>query len=201
MLPQSYQSLAAVVLVVGGLLACFAGYRLFRGVLALYGFILGALVATSAMGTSDTTSLLLAALVGGLIGAVILFLAYFAGVALVGAGLGAFAAHLVWTQLGGDPHPLIVILFAVVGAIAAMSLQRYVIIFGTSIGGAWTIIVGALALAGNRSAMAAAEAGDVWVVYPFDPRPGERWVIAVWLIIAVVGIATQFGLTARSRRK
>jgi hypothetical protein len=38
MIPATYITLAAVVFVVGGLLTCFAGFRLFRIVLALYGF-------------------------------------------------------------------------------------------------------------------------------------------------------------------
>ena len=53
----------------GGALACFAGYRLFRIVLAIYGFILGAMLASSMMGVSNTTGMIVAALVGGLAGA------------------------------------------------------------------------------------------------------------------------------------
>ena len=54
MLPASYQMPAAIVLLVGGVVACFFGYRLFRIVLALFGFILGALAASSIFGMSDT---------------------------------------------------------------------------------------------------------------------------------------------------
>ena len=49
-------------------------------------------------------------------------------------------------------------MLSVLGAIGAMVLQRYVIIVATAFGGAWTIIVGALALAGDRGARAAAAA-------------------------------------------
>ena len=52
MLPASYAAPTAAILAVGGLLACFAGYRLFRLVLGIYGFILGAMVTTSFMGTT-----------------------------------------------------------------------------------------------------------------------------------------------------
>ena len=57
MLPATFQTPAAIVLLVGGLLACFAGYRLFRVVLAIYGFILGAMLASSMMGVSNTTGM------------------------------------------------------------------------------------------------------------------------------------------------
>lgn len=203
MLPVTLQIPAAVVLVLGGVLACFAGYRLFRIVLGIYGFILGALIATTASGAATTTTLLVAALVGGLVGALILNLAYFLGVVLVGAALGAMAVTMIWGRAGAEPHVLLVILFAVVGAVGAMMLQRFVIITGTSFGGAWTALVGALALAGDRAAKAATAASDVWVVYPLDPAPGRRWVVWAWLALGLAGFVTQLrkGRPATSRKK
>src|SRR5262252_4894223 len=100
MLPASLQTPAALVLLAGGIVACFAGYRVFRVVLGIYGFILGALFASSAMGTEHTMWMIGAALAGGVVGALILIAAYFVGVALVGAGIGALVASLVWSWLG-----------------------------------------------------------------------------------------------------
>jgi hypothetical protein len=195
MLPASYQLPAAAVLLVGGIVACFFGYRLFRIVLALFGFILGALAASSIFGASDTAPMLIAGAVGGLIGAAILFTAYFVGVALVGAGLGAVVANVAFSASNRDPHFLVVVLCAIAGAAAAMYLQRYFIIVGTGFGGAWTILVGAMALLGDKRALAAAATGDVWVVYPLDPAPGQRWVLYAWVLIGLVGTAVQLGWT------
>src|SRR5262245_4894593 len=143
MLPHSYELPAALLLIAGGAVACFAGYRLFRVVLAIYGFILGAGFASSIVGSTNTVGMVAAALVGGLVGSLVLVFAYFVGIALVGAGLGAFVAHLLWTQAGSpEPPALAVIAFAILGAAGAMLLQRYVIIIGTAFGGAWTLIVG-----------------------------------------------------------
>src|SRR5438034_954784 len=104
MLPMSYEIPAAIALVAGGAIACFAGYRLFRVVLAIYGFIAGAMIASSMMAGSNTVGMLVAALVGGVIGSVALFFAYFVGIALVGAGLGAFIVHAGWSRFGtGEP--------------------------------------------------------------------------------------------------
>src|SRR5438067_12949712 len=100
MLPHSYELPAAILLVFGGALSCFAGYRLFRIVLGIYGFILGAMLASSMMAASNTFGMLVAALVGGLIGALALMFAYFVGIALVGAGLGALVAHVGWGYVG-----------------------------------------------------------------------------------------------------
>ena len=118
--------------------------------------------------------MLVAALVGGLVGALILVFAYFVGIALVGAGLGALVAHVAWTQVGGGDPPalLIVVLLASPGAVGAMFLQRYVIIVSTAFSGApgrsfsadwrWSIVGAARA------------ASDVWILYPFTPAPGAH---------------------------
>ena len=124
MLPASLQTPAALVLLAGGVIACFAGYRVFRIVLGIYGFILGALFASSAMGTEHTMWMIGAALVGGIVGALILIAAYFVGVALVGAGIGALVASLVWAALGREPGALVVILFSIAGALGALALQQ-----------------------------------------------------------------------------
>jgi hypothetical protein len=195
MLPAAYQIPAAIVLLIGGIVSCFFGYRLFRIVLAIFGFILGALAASSIFGMTDTAPMLIAALVGGLLGAGILMAAYFVGVALVGAALGAVVANVVFSAAERDPSVFVVVLLAIAGAVAAVYLQRYFIIVGTSFGGAWTLIVGAMALVGDRMALAAAEAQDVWVAYPLDPAPGRRWVPIVWIVLGLIGVGVQMGIT------
>jgi hypothetical protein len=142
MLPQAYELPAALFLFLAGAVSCLAGYRLFKLVLGIYGFILGAGLASSAMGASNTVGMIAAALAGGIVGALILVFAYFIGIALVGAGLGALVLHFGWSYMRpGDPPALAVIGMALVGAIGAMVLQRYVIVVSTAFGGAWTMIL------------------------------------------------------------
>jgi Domain of unknown function (DUF4203) len=192
MLPAALQLPAAVVLVVSGLLACFAGYRLFRIVLAIYGFILGAAIASSVMGPGEGTAMIVGAVVGGLAGALLLNLAYFVGVALIGAAAGALLLHGLWARFGtGDPHVGLVVVCAVLGAVIATNLQRWVIILATASGGAWTLIVGASALMGDRAAKVAAATKDVWVFYPMNLEPGRRWLLGVWLLVAIAGVVVQ----------
>jgi hypothetical protein len=195
MLPASYQLPAAAILLASGIVSCFFGYRLFRTVLAIFGFILGALAASSVFGISNTTLMLVAAIAGGLVGAFILIAAYFVGVALAGAAIGAVIATAVFSAGSRDPSVYVVVLFAVAGAVAATYLQRYFIIVFTAFGGAWTMIVGAMALVGNRTALRAATSGDVWVAYPLNPAPGQRWVLLVWLILSLIGAGVQLGIT------
>lgn len=195
MLPASYQLPAAIVLLIGGIVACFFGYRLFRIVLAIFGFILGALATSSVFGVGDTGAMVVAAVVGGLLGAGIFIAAYFVGVALIGAALGAVVAHVLLAAGDRDPHVLAVIFMAIVGAAASMYLQRYFIIVGTGFGGAWTVLVGTFALIGHQAALAAAVDVNVWVAYPMDPAPGQSWLPIAWLVLGVIGTAVQLGVT------
>ena len=59
MLPATFQTPAAIILVLGGLLACFAGYRLFRIVLAIYGFHPRGAARELFMGTDQTLWMIL----------------------------------------------------------------------------------------------------------------------------------------------
>lgn len=195
MIPASYQIPAAIVLILGGTVACFFGYRLFRIVLAISGFILGFFAASSVFGVSDTLPMLAAGLVGGLIGAGIMIAAYFVGVALAGAAIGAFFANVGFAFYDREPPVLAVILVALAGAVAATYLQRYFIIVFTSFGGAWTLIVGAMAIIGDPTAQAAAKANDVWVFYPLDPAPDKAWLPIAWVVLGLIGTGVQMGWT------
>jgi hypothetical protein len=215
MLPAPYQMPATLLLLVSGVIACFFGHRLFRLVLALFGFIIGALASSSLIGAgASSTTLMVAAVVGGLIGAGLLTAAYFVSVALLGAMLGAAAGNLTfpavsslvnlvlpaeWELTGREPGILVIVLFSTAGAVLSVYLQRYVIIVGTAFAGAWTLVVGVMGLAGNPLARTAAAAGTVWVAYPLDPAPGRRWVLIAWVVLALAGCAVQLGWTGGSK--
>jgi hypothetical protein len=203
MLPASFATPTAAVLALGGLLACFAGYRLFRFVLGLYGFFLGAVIATSLMGTSGVWAHAVAAIAGGVVGALLMIAAYFMGVGLIGAGLAALLVNVVWRFIGGQPPTWLLVTLCVIGALAALSVVRHVIIFGTAIAGSWTLIVGVLALLGDSGALRAASAGDVWILYPIDPLPGRWWHTAVWVGLSIAGVVVQLATTGKgtARRK
>ena len=200
MLPSGYQLPVAIFLVLSGTLACFAGYRLFRLVLGIYGFIFGAAVASSVVGATSTAGMLLAALIGGLIGAAVLMFAYFVGIALIGAGIGALVAHIVWTELQtGDPPVLLIAIVSIVGAIGAMLLQRYVIIVGSAFGGAWTLLYGGLLGSGSQTVEPTMTNSDVWILYPLSPAFASVWNWVAWIAMGLVGAAVQLSLTAKRK--
>lgn len=187
MLPGSFQMPAAVILVVGGLCSCFAGYRIFRFVLAFFGLVFGALFVSSAMGSDQTLWMIGASLLGGVIGALVLYAAYFVGVALIGAGIGAGLAMVLWAAVDREPGILPVIILAVLGAVGALWVQRHVIIVATAFAGAQTAIVGAAELMTGRDGAAR----RVFHVYPFDPLPNTRWDLVAFVVLGAVGLMVQ----------
>jgi hypothetical protein len=195
MLPGSFQMPAAVILVIGGLCSCFAGYRIFRFVLAFFGFVFGALFVSSAMGSDQTLWMIGASLLGGVIGALVLYAAYFVGVALIGAGIGAGLAMVLWAAVDREPGILPVIILAVLGAVGALWVQRHVIIVATACAGAQTAIVGAAELMTGRDGAAR----RVFHVYPFDPLPNTRWDLVAFIVLAAVGLV--FQLRSKGGRK
>lgn len=201
MLPASFQLPVAVIFLGAGLLACFAGYRLFRTVLGIFGAIFGALIATTIVGGDNVLWLAGAALLGAIAGALILVFAYFAGVALIGAGFGAMLAHLTWTAFGGEPGLIVVIVFSILGALLALWLERYVIVVATAFAGAQMAIVGGAALLTDRTVAATAgSVPTVYRVYPLDPLPSTEWDLYGWILLGLLGVAVQLGITGRGKR-
>ena len=202
MLPNIVALPAGFLLFVSGVLACFAGYRLFTWVVGIYGFILGAAIASSTMGVTSTGGMVVAGIFGGVAGAVILVMAYFVGVGVVGAGFGVLVAHVGWSYLRGSVEPPLPVIVgsAVLGALGSMLLQRYVLIVATAFGGAWTTIIGGLTMAGDKRLSNAAASGDVWILYPMTPSPGYRWVPTAWLVLSLIGTAFQLGITGKRKK-
>ena len=196
--PHSYELSAGLVLFLGGALACFAGHRLLKVVLGIYGFVIGAKLASSMLVASTMTGMVVGEVAGGVAGAITLVVASFIGIALVGAGLGALVAEVgsAYAAIGDPPVPAVIVL-AVVGAIGAMLLKRYVIIVSTAFGGAWTLLLGVLAWAGDLASARASS--DLWILYPMTPGPEQRWVPVAWVLLGLIGTAVQLGATARKK--
>ena len=196
-----YDVPVAIVVAVAGALSCFAGYRLFRTVLAIAGFGIGWWLAGHAVVPHSTIAAIALGVVGGLIGAAALVFAYFIAVALIGAGLGAVVAHVAWSvSAGGEPPWLLVVVLVVVGAIAAVSLQRYVIVVSTAFGGAWMILIAGLAASGNRLAQTAIDSHN-WVLSPFTTAGIAGWIPIAWVVLGLLGMTVQLGITARRKKK
>jgi hypothetical protein len=202
MLPGNLHLPTGALLVLVGLVACFAGYRLLRAVLTVYGFLLGAYFASSLVSPGDTTALLVALVVGGLLGAVALYAGYFAGVGLLGAGLGATVAYSAWHQWrGADPGVFVIMFFAALGAGLAVTMQRVIVIVATAFFGSQTAVAGALALLSRQPARRSVE--DLWTGHLGIPQfgLGRQWTFVAWVALGVLGTVVQLRAGGPRKKK
>ena len=184
----------ASILLGGGLLACFLGYRLLRAVLAAGGFVAGVVIATASLGDTQTALAVLLMIACGLAGALIAVLLYLSAVGLVGAGLAAFVVSLL---ADGDPPVWLLLVSGAVGALVTLLVRREVTIVATSFLGAWTALVGGLAVAGDREAVAAMT-GDLTLIFPVAPLAGQVGFALGWVALATLAAAVQFLAAART---
>jgi hypothetical protein len=148
-LPSSVVAILSVLLVLVGIANCFFGYRIFKVVLGIFGFIVGGTLA-GAVGINASSGNefvgFVAGIIGGVAGAVLFAVLYFVGVILLGAGL----AVMLTSTIGASPQvhlpPIVLIVVAIVGALLALVLQKLILILSTAFIGARMIVVGVLCL-------------------------------------------------------
>jgi hypothetical protein len=185
----------AILALIIGVLALVAGYRLFLLLLPIWGFFAGFAMGAHAtallfgQGFLATATSWIIGFVIGLIFAVLSYLIYTVGVALLSAAFGYFLGAGL-TLLFLDPG-LIVTLVGLVGAVVmafvvlAFNIQKPVLEFITSFGGATATITGILLL---FSRITFESLGDNPVRLVLEDS--IFWMI-IWLILGFVGFGIQ----------
>jgi hypothetical protein len=183
---------AALVLLVFGVVNCFWGYRIFRVVLALWGFVLGAAIGVALAGDSGTLMVVFVALVGGLIGAGVFVLLYFVGVFAAGAILGFLLTASLMNVVMPEPNAFVAVIGALVVGLLALAVNKLIIILSTSFAGAWSLVQAAALMFSTAQADRVLAARG-----PFDlvSAMGMGAVIG-WLVLGVLGVIVQYRVTA-----
>jgi len=202
--------LAGLAQLVVGLAIAFFGFRLFRALLALTGFVAGASLGLSlGSGAPLSVSAWLLALALGLLGALLLWMLFRIGALLAGAALGAAVAGAATVALPAGANPqwawLVLLVGLVLGAILAWRLQRPLIIVVTALAGGWGTVVGLAMLLGRATpaqAVPTALGSDVWslgLAHAWQSG-GAPWLLGA-LALAVLGTAFQLRDTMRLRNR
>lgn len=186
----------AIIAVLIGLAALFAGYRLFRELLPLFafvvGFVAGAGFIASWLGEGFLVGIL-GIVIGLVLGLGFAFIAYawwWVGVILATAGFGFALGYSVLPALGIDIGLINLLIGLAVGALFAIAavvlrLPRVIIIVETALWGAAAVIAGVLVLF-NQVDVADLGTGAVLTAI----GTSVIWTI-VWIIVAFVGMAAQ----------
>lgn len=142
---QDIQLAYAACLVISGLVFTFFGYRLLRVLLAVAGFIAGALLSSTVVFSYFEGNHIIAGVAGfagGILGAVLLLVLFRAGVFMLGALLGITCLTAATIVLRFEPASIVILLAAVSGGVIAVLLQKTMIILATSYLGAWAVVTG-----------------------------------------------------------
>jgi len=186
-----------------GALYCFFGYRIFRVLLGILGFILGAAavaaVAWDVFGRDQQVIVILAGLVGGVIGAVLMVMLYFVGVFLLGAWLGSLLGVLLTGGGGSTVEIVIIVTLAVIGGIMAVIFQKLMIIVSTALSGSWVIVSGVSQLVGGGSVPVRSLQYHPDIGFLRSMGIGGYVMLLFWVLLGTAGMVVQYRIT-RERR-
>lgn len=218
---MGFQEISTTTLIVGaivsiliGIAFCFFGYRIFRILLAILGFLGGALAGVAAAQAimlaqetagNPTLYLILGGVIGGIIGAVLLYFLYIVGIFLLGASLGAILAAAIVRLLTNDQTALTVAVIGLglLGGILAIVLQRVLIIIATSFSGAQAIVSGVTILLNPRQGLPLAT-GPISSQFQGITAPAPTMnivALVAWLVLAIAGMVVQFAWTGKKKPK
>ena len=127
-----------------GVVQCFFGYRLFKIIIGIIGFIIGGVLAgkLTFFLYPETAVVIIAGLIGGLLGAAAILTFYYVGIFLIGTIFGGIVGSFFCSVAGVDPIPVVLIISAAIAGMVALWVQKYMIVASTAFGGSWLIISG-----------------------------------------------------------
>lgn len=193
--------IAGILALLIGIAFCFAGYRFFRILIAIWGFLAGFLLTAQAFAISSGGHFLVSivglviALIVGLVFAALAYYLYVAAVVILCASVGFWIGSGLMTAFGygihSGPALIVGIIFAILLAFLtlAFNLAKFFIIIVTALGGASTIITGVLLLL-SVIPLDYLSLGVVGAII----RGSVLWSL-IWLVLAIVGIIAQLSST------
>jgi hypothetical protein len=182
------------MLVLAGAVYCFAGYRIFRFILALTGFLFAGASAAFLAGWlagGNLMVMVIAVVLGGICGAMALYFLYRTGVFFLG---GTAAGLTAWQIFASRPEawaPWAILGAGLAGGLIALLLERPVMTLATAAIGAWLLVCSLLLL------LIDTRFGS-WLNDPGNAVTVQRGVTAAWLALTAAGFFLQF---AGLRRK
>lgn len=195
---SSIDGLTAAAAILFGLLCCFWGFRMFRVILGILGFAIGAmLVGQFVYNLTDGGMVLtvIAAIFGGIIGSALVLFVYFIGIFLIGAAAAYLLLNMLASPAGFAGNIAVVVIVAVIGGILALIFQKFIIIVSTAFIGAWCFVSGLFYFFG--SGIHPLEITELsWILKNYY-YPQFYVMLAFFLLLGIAGCIFQYRLSAR----
>lgn len=177
---------AAVIILIGIILGFF-GYSMFKKVIAatgaIFGFWAGGVLGLI-LSLGNPIFAIVGAVVGGIVGGVLFVMLYFAGVFFAGACLGALFGLMAFPFAGGLLGHLLIGALAFAGGIAALLVQKALIISSTALTGSFMIANGVVYFV----------RGSFYPIirYHSVPQNEAAAFISFWLMLGMAAVYMQY---------
>ena len=181
-----YVIIALTILV--GAIQCFYGYRIFKFILGLTGFLLGGVLAAAigSLFSTETVYLLLSGVAGGVIGAALMVTLYFVGIFVIGGIFGGVLGVIFYAVFATAPDPVALLLLSVITGVFALVFQKFMIIASTGFAGAWAVVFGVAYFITN--AVSLSNPGQM-----FSSDGSHLYAIILsWLALGFIGVYVQY---------
>ncbi len=184
-----------------GVICCFWGFRIFKVMLGIIGFIIGAYFGAH-LGAYFTGGFgfvaILLGLLGGIVGSSLVVALYFLGIFVLGAMGGWILGMMITGATGAGISILIIAAIALAGGLLAVFAQKLILIVATSFVGAWYVVSGAFYFMGSGfDPMAVFRDPSDMIKYSGGPY---NVILASWLLLGIAGMFFQYR-SYRSRGK
>ena len=184
--------LYAVLSIIGGIVSTFWGYRVFKWVLSLAGFAVGAMIALEMNALFEIPGNLgIITIFGvGFLFAILAHYLYRFGILLFGAFIGYGMSPSVVVRIPEIPSIVVIMVCSMVFAFLIWKLEKPFVVIITVLAGASTIVSGLAAIIYRL---------DITRMEPALPQdPGMKVLTLVSLgVLIALGLSAQIGWTAR----
>ena len=207
---------ALSVAVLGGVLMCFFGLRLFKVALGTGGFVVGALIAAycawrypatpavmrdvksyldilgAMLRSPERTTYIVWACAGGVAGAIVSVLLDKVGMFVLGVCLGGMLANVLMAQMTPSTYLMGLAILGLFGGIVALAMRRPIVIVSTALNGALALMFGIYALLKNQSPGQAVNSLSLF-------RNDTYVFLACALVLGAVGVYVQFSTAPKEK--
>ncbi len=184
-------SVIIAFLMVLGLIQCFFGYRAFKGLLVVVGFIIGYALGFEAIVSvfHNRYAAFFVALIVGVVCGALSTRVYLVGVFVIAALFGVGLAMHGYAITGDHVEPAMLFICAVVSGVLALYFQKLMIVVVTGLAGAWGVVAGVAHFV--TAALDPLRMNSVERFFHSD-NIAVYVVAACWLALGLAGIGFQY---------
>ena len=192
--------ISAIVTIVLGFIFCFYGYKIFKLLIYLAGFVAGAFIGSSigyAIADGGDAGFWIGAVLGGLVVGWLAWLFYYVGIFIVGVLLGAGVVEFSFISHGNHAPIVALVIAGLLGGILAVIFQQFIITLYSSFTGSFAMVASVAFLV--RPNIGPLEWLNVESILEKEGAFGIV-VLLAWIMLGIFGIFSQYRRDAKKKK-